>query len=325
MPVRSQSRTIGLQTFYGIADIYCGSALSAACIQNAMSTDRGMRSILIAMAVAIGLGLPGISALATGQQSSVFDLSAQRAPLSLDQILTNLEQRNAQRAAALKEFEGKRIYRMQYRGFPSDRDAEMIVKVRFHAPNSKELTMISQTGSKFVIDHVFKKLLESEQEVAKGDLRDTALTRQNYTFELLGYDNAPEGNLYILKLLPKTKNKFLYRGKIWVDAKDFAVVRIEAEPGKNPSMWIKKTDISHRYVKVNDFWFPAENHTESFIRLGGKATLSIEYQDYRIIKATPLDRTSSNTPASGETSALDGAAVESPALWVSGVSRHGKR
>jgi ribonuclease HI len=73
-----------------------------------------------------------------------------------------------------------------------------------------------------------------------------------------------------------------------VDAKDFAVVRIEAEPAKNPSLWIKKTEVRHRYVKVNDFWLPAENRTESVIRLGGQAVLSIEYQDYKITKARPL-------------------------------------
>jgi hypothetical protein len=179
---------------------------------------------------------------------------------------------------------------MQYRGFPSDRDAEMVVKVNFRAPNSKEFTVVSQTGSKFVIDHVFKKLLEGELEAAKGDNRsETALTSQNYAFEMAGYESKPEGPQYVLKLVPKTRNKFLYRGTIWVDAKDFAVARIEGEPGKNPSLWIKKTDVLHRYVKVDDFWLPAENRTESVIRLGGKATLSIEYQDYKIIRATQLN------------------------------------
>ena len=93
--------------------------------------------------------------LASAQQTAAAETSPVRAPLSLEQVVTNLEQRNAQRAAALEEFEGKRIYRMQYRGFPSDKDAEMVVKVTFHAPNSKEFTVVSQTGSKFVIDRVF--------------------------------------------------------------------------------------------------------------------------------------------------------------------------
>jgi hypothetical protein len=250
---------------------------------------------------ALMLGLIGTACTAIAQQpNAATSVSyAQKAPLSADQIAANLEQRNAQRAAALEQFEGKRVYRMQYRGFPSDRDAEMVVKVSFHAPSSKEFTVVSQTGSQFVIDHVFKKLLEGEQEATKGDNRhDTALTRANYDFEMAGYESTPQGGQYVLNLLPKTKNKFLYRGKIWVDANDFAVVRIQGEPGKNPSMWIKKTDIAHRYIKVDDFWLPAENHTESFVRLGGKATLSIEYQDYKIIKAAPVHAAENSRPGS---------------------------
>jgi hypothetical protein len=210
---------------------------------------------------------------------------ADSARLNRDQVLANLEQKNAERAAALQQFEGKRIYRMDYHGIWKEREAEMVVKVRFYAPDSKQFTIVSQSGSQFVIEHVFKKLLQAEQEASAGE---NGLTRENYTFELVGYEACPEGGCYVLTVSPKKKNKFLYRGKIWVDAKDFAVVRIEGEPGKNPSVWITKSDFSHRYMKVDNFWLPAANYTESSVRFGGKSTLSIEYQDYKIVKATPL-------------------------------------
>jgi len=152
-----------------------------------------------------------------------------------------------------------------------------------------------------VFDHL--RPLEGEQEAGNEEnRRRSALSTENYDFTMAGYEDSPEGGRYVLDLLPKTKNKFLYRGKIWVDAKDFAVVRIEAEPAKNPSFWIKKTDVSHKYVKVDDFWLPAENHSESLIRLGGKATLSIEYRDYKIVEATPL-----NQPAHAQTMATTNA------------------
>jgi hypothetical protein len=213
----------------------------------------------------------------------------QNAPLSADQVARKLQERNAERAAALEQFNSTRIYRMQYRGFPSDRDAQMVVNVTYSAPDTKEFTVTSQTGSKFIIDHVFKKLLEGEQEAANEEnRRHSALTTENYDFTSGGYESTPHGAQYVLNLRPKTRNKFLYRGKIWVDAKDFAVVRIEGEPAKNPSIWIKKTEVDHRYIKVDDFWLPAENRTESSIRLGGEAILSIEYKDYRIMKAAHL-------------------------------------
>lgn len=243
----------------------------------------------------LGVGLLGWSLASVcqsppqGPDSARSSNSGQNASLPAEQIAKKLQERNAQRAAALVQFNGTRVYRLQYRGFPSDRDAEMVVKMTYHAPNTKEFTVVSQSGSKFVIDRVFKKLLEGEQEAANDEnRRNTALSTENYDFTPAGYETTPEGAQYVLNLLPKTKNKFLYRGKIWVDAKDFAVVRIEGEPAKNPSFWIKKTEVKHRYVKVNDFWLPAENRTESVIRLGGKATLSIEYKDYNITKAAPL-------------------------------------
>jgi len=274
-------------------------------------------------ALPIVLSLIAAPYAVTAQENSVLGSSIQPTTLTLEQILANLEQRNAQRAAALQQFEGKRTYRMQYRGFPSDRDAEMVVKVTFRAPNSKEFAVLSQSGSKFVIDHVFKKLLEGEQEALQGENRhDTALTRQNYDFEMAGYETTPDCRQYVLRLLPKTKNKFLYRGKIWVDAKDFAVVRIEGEPGKNPSIWIKKTGIAHRYVKVDGFWLPAENHTESFIRLGGKATLSIEYQDYKIIKTAPVDAV--RKPPVGGNALLDGAS-DGSAVLAGHIAQPGKQ
>lgn len=274
-------------------------------------------------ALPIILSLVSAPYAVTAQQNAVPGFSTQPKPLTLEKVLANLEQRNAQRAAALQQFEGRRTYRMQYRGFPSDRDAEMVVKVIFRAPNSKEFTIVSQTGSKFVIDHIFKKLLEGEQEALKGENgHDTALTRQNYDFELAGYETTPDGAQYVLKLLPKTKNKFLYRGKIWVDANDFAVARIEGEPGKNPSMWIKKTGIAHKYVKVDGFWLPAENHTESFIRLGGKATLSIEYQDYKIIKTAPIDAV--RKPPLGGNPLLD-AVGDGSAVVAGHVAQHDKQ
>jgi hypothetical protein len=65
-------------------------------------------------------------------------------------------------------------------------------------------------------------------------------------------------------------------------------VKIEAQPAQNPSLWIKKTDIRHVYKKVDDFWLPAENHSQSFMRIGGHADLVVEYKDYKITAADPV-------------------------------------
>lgn len=211
--------------------------------------------------------------------------------LTADEVTQNMVHMNMQRAQALQTYESTRTYRLQYHGFPGSRSAEMVVLVKYTAPGNKEFTIQSATGSKLIIDKVFKKLLESEKEASGVEIQArTALSPVNYVFTMLDYveGTGPERPMYVLSVEPRVPSKFLYRGKIWIDAGDFAVVRIEAEPAKSPSFWTKSTTIKHEYLKVQDFWLPASNHSVSEIRLGGEADLTIDYHDYRITSSIPL-------------------------------------
>jgi hypothetical protein len=206
------------------------------------------------------------------------------APLSVDQVVNNLVRKDEERAQALRHYESIRVYRLSYRGFPGDRDAEMTVKATYDSPSTKNFRVISQAGSKLIVDRVFKRLLESEKEAAEPEMHvRTLLNRANYDISLVGYEPSDKGSQYVLAVYPKTKSKYLYRGKVWVDGTDFAVTRIDAEPAQNPSFWTKKSEIHHEYVKVQDFWLPRRNESVSYIRLGGRATLTIEYDNYRVI------------------------------------------
>jgi hypothetical protein len=73
----------------------------------------------------------------------------------------------------------------------------------------------------------------------------------------------------------------MYRGRIWVDAQDFAVEKIEARPAKNPSLWISKTEIRYTSTKVSGFWLPEQNRSETQVRIGGTAVLTIDYGNYQ--------------------------------------------
>jgi hypothetical protein len=216
--------------------------------------------------------------------------SVTTAPLTVDQVVKNLTTRDRERANALRHYECNRVYKLAYRGFPSDRDAEMTVQATYDSPATKNFKIISQSGSKLVIDRVFKRLLESEKEAAEPEVHaKTLLNRENYDMALVAFEpsdlSSHKDSQYVLAVFPKTKNKYLYRGKIWVDGTDFAVTRIEAEPAQNPSFWTKKSEIHHEYMKVQDFWLPRRNESVSYIRLGGRATLTIEYSDYKVLDA----------------------------------------
>ena len=213
-----------------------------------------------------------------------------RTALTSEQVVDKLIQRNLERAQALAAYQGTRIYRLEHHGFPGSRSAEMIVAVSYRSPGTKEFSIRSEKGSPFLIEKIFHKLLQSEKEaLTEENQARVALNNDNYRFALVGYESMPTGPCFILSVEPLTKNKLLYRGRIWVDAEDFAVVRIDAAPAKNPSFWTKETRIEQAYAKVGDFWLPISNRSSSAIRLGGQTYFTIDYQDYQITAAAQFD------------------------------------
>ena len=234
--------------------------------------------------------------------------------LDADQVVQRLMEKNKERADTLQHYIGRRSYRLEYRGFPASADATMEVEVNFDAPASKRFTIVNATGSKLIQNRVFHRLLESEEQAGDSSNRKhTELGPDNYTFSLAG----TEGTNYVLNVEPKEDSRFLYRGKIWVDAHDFAVTRIEAQPARNPSFWTTKSLIHHTYQKVdNGFYLPKENKTVTSVRMGGVATLTIEYDSYQVTVAKPI--ASARRVPSGEGSVWpDGGLNEEVARFVS--------
>ncbi len=266
-----------------------------------MTVVRTTRIVTALLALMALLTAPGSLGADSAAQSSSAGTSTGSAGLSTDQVVDNLVRKNEERAQALLHSEATRVYRLVYRGFPGDREAEMTVEATYNRPSSKEFKIVSQSGSKLVQDRVFKRLLQSEKEAAQPAVSArTQLNRDNYTFGLVGYEASPAGGQYVLRVSPKSVSKYVYRGKVWVDATDFAVTRIEAEPAQNPSFWTKKSEIHHEYKKVQAFWLPVRNESVSYVRLGGRATLTIEYKDYRVIDARQSDARTVSSP--GESS-----------------------
>ena len=187
--------------------------------------------------------------------------------------------RNAERTAKLNRYTSTRNYDVSYNGFPH-KQASMKVIANYDQGH-KTFNIVSESGSKILIDHVLHRLLTSEQE-AEANKSQTALTQDNYNFTLLGSETKDNRLCYVLEVTAKRRNKFLYNGKIWIDATDFAVTHVEAHPAVNPSFWITGTDIQHQYQKVGEFWLPLSNRSVTAVRIGGKAILTINYGDYKI-------------------------------------------
>jgi len=228
-----------------------------------------------------GRFLPALALLvlcipAVAQQGAV------SAPLSADEVMRRVARMNEQRANALETYSSIRTYHLECHGL-SHKKADMVIRADYEAPNKKVFTIVSESGSGTVRSHVFKKLLEAEQESMREENQQrTAITPENYTFQLTDYQKIDGNEFYVLDAQPLNKNKFLFRGRIWVDAKDFAISQVEGEPAVNPSWWTVKTDFTRRYQKIGDFWLPESNESETKVRIFGTAILTIHYEGYEI-------------------------------------------
>jgi hypothetical protein len=214
-------------------------------------------------------------------------LTAAQAALTSSQIVAEMARHNLARAEGMKHYQSLRHYEVEYKGFAAKIGARMAVEADYDAVSGKTFRIVSQSGSGLLVDKVLKRLLESEKDAGQAKA-STALTPANYKFRLAGIENISNRPSYILDVEPLAGNKYLYRGKIWVDAQDFAVARIEAAPSKNPSFWISSTAINHQYAKTDGFWLPAQNRTETKVRLGGKAVLTIDYGTYQVVTETAI-------------------------------------
>jgi hypothetical protein len=247
--------------------------------------QRGLRSPGISFrmpfkrigAFSVAAGLVLFAGVARPENPTATLPAAPAAPQIVEQMLRH----NRAQAEQLKHYQELRHYQVQYKGFSADLVGKMDVSVTFDAASGKSFHIVSQSGSKLLCDKVLKKAVDSESEASK-DQSATALTPANYKFELAGTEIVDGRPAYVLTVAPVANSKFLYRGKVWVDAADFAVIRIKAEPAKNPSFWIQRPQITFTSKKTGDFWLPTSNRSETKVRVGGTAVFTIDYGTYLI-------------------------------------------
>ncbi len=155
--------------------------------------------------------------------------------------------------------------------------------MQYRAPDTKEFTTTSEKGSGIIRSIVFKRLMQSESETAGGrQHHDSSITPVNYAFRLLGEQDVGPYHCIVVEAIPLRRDKYLFEGQIWIDAQDFAIVRIAGHPARKPSFWINRADFVRQYQKIGDFWLPSRDETFVDVKLYGHKVLTIDHHDYRI-------------------------------------------
>jgi hypothetical protein len=227
-----------------------------------------MKYSLLATALIL---LPASAALAD-------EVSGHPAPTA-EEIVARLTAHDLQRQTSIQGYIGMRRYVLENHGF--QKRAEMLVQVQGDPDGTKHFEVVSEDGWKAANAHVLRKMLESETETSRPEIRaKTKLNPENYEFKIVGTEIVEGRSAWILEVTPKRKEKYLFRGHIWVDAEDYALVRAEGNPAKNPSFWTKSTHFVQIYQKNGPLWFPLSTDSITEAHIFGSTNVSIEYFDY---------------------------------------------
>ena len=196
-----------------------------------------------------------------------------------EEIVARMGSRDLQRQVSIEGYAGMRRYVLDNQHL--HKRAEMLVQVQGDPDGTKHFEVVSEEGWKAAHKHVLRKMLESESETSHPEARaKTRINPENYDFKIAGTEVIDGRTAYVLEVSPKRKEKYLFRGRIWVDAEDYALARAEGEPAKNPSFWTKSTHFVQIYQKNGSLWFPRSTQSVTEAHIFGTTDVNIEYFDY---------------------------------------------
>ncbi len=155
---------------------------------------------------------------------------------------------------------------------PNIPTSEVLAEVDYVPPSRKEFSIRKAEGNERGTK-VVRRVLEHEANMAKGSVNSDFCTA-NYDFALLGQERVKGRPTYVLQLKPKHDAVELLRGKAWVDAESFLVVRAEGEPAKSPSWWIKDLKVVIDYGRADGVWLPLATRATADLRILGTHTLT---------------------------------------------------
>jgi outer membrane lipoprotein-sorting protein len=205
--------------------------------------------------------------------------SPERAVPDVNDVVSAMLQKDADRRSAFEGYTGTRTYVLENAAY--HKRAEMTVRIICQRDGTKQFEVLSASGWGGARKQVFSKLLEAEATASKpGSGDDSRVTPENYSFRMLGLGEIDDRAAYELEVTPKLPKKYLIRGKIWVDAADYAIVRMEGSPAKSPSFFIKNVKFTHRYQKCGALWLPASDISFTDARIFGPTQVTILYRDY---------------------------------------------
>ena len=220
-----------------------------------------------------------LTALLLLPASSVVAADGPESTPTAEEIVARMAAHDLARQASIDGYAGMRRYVLENQKF--QKRAEMLVQVQGDRDGTKHFEVVSEDGWKAAHKHVLHKMLESETETSRPDMRaNSRLIPENYDFAFIGSEIVAGRTAYVLEVRPKRSEKYLFEGRIWVDAEDYALARAEGKPAKKPSFWTKSIHFVQIYHRCGPVWFPLSTQSVTEAHIFGTTDVSIAYFGY---------------------------------------------
>jgi hypothetical protein len=148
----------------------------------------------------------------------------------------------------------------------------VVADVSFLPPDRKSYE-IKQTSGSGHGEKVVTKVLQHESEMTKA-ARSIPISRDDYEFTDMGEQYLNGRRCYVLGTKAKKNSTSLVNGTVWLDADTYRILRVEGQPPKSPSWWLKSMTVAMNYGWLGGMWMQTSTVGTADVRFFGRHTLT---------------------------------------------------
>jgi hypothetical protein len=218
--------------------------------------------------------------------SAVTCASAQtESPVPTENIIANMAQAGEHNHAHFRPY----VVTVDYKLFGKETavpTSQVVAELRFVPPYLKSYAIRRANGT-HIGETIVRRMLEGQMTFAK-DSGSTDISQNNYDFRFLREEDVNGRRCYVLELLPRRKAKNLLHGNIWVDANTYLIHRIEGEPVKSSSWWLRDVRIVLLFGYVGEMWMQTSSESTADVRIAGQYKMISQDVRYKIDQSSPV-------------------------------------
>jgi hypothetical protein len=163
--------------------------------------------------------------------------------------------------------------------------ADMVVKTTYRRETGKSYEIVSQSGGTVWRNEVLGTLLENERRMSQpGNVGTALINSSNYdmTLDANAREQFNGRECLVLDITPRRNSQYLFKGKLWVDAHDFAIVQLRGTASKSAFFLASAAEVVRQYDDMNGLPMATHAQAVSGSSLLGQTVVKIDYTNYQL-------------------------------------------